>query len=61
MELLRKLSADRGILAVMAKYKWAVALLKEFPPADGKVGVRARSHCRFAPPLIRFILFEYTH
>eukprot|EP01051_Picozoa_sp_SAG22_P021176 SAG22_NODE_4569_length_1231_cov_1.628975_1_plen_314_part_00 len=39
MELLRRLSEDRGVLAVMAKYMWAVALLKEFPPSDGKVGV----------------------
>jgi hypothetical protein len=39
MALLKRLATDRGVLAIMAKYKWKVGLLKEFPPADGKVGV----------------------
>ncbi|RLN55779.1 hypothetical protein BBP00_00008334 [Phytophthora kernoviae] len=37
-EILEKLANDRGILAVMAKYKWSVGVLAEMPP-DGKVGV----------------------
>ena len=36
------LPEDRGVLGVMAKHKWKVGLLKEFPPADGKVGVDAQ-------------------
>ena len=39
MELLRRLATDIGVLGIMAKHKWKVGLLKEFPPADGKVGV----------------------
>lgn len=39
MDLLQRLATDKGVLGIMAKYKWNVGLLKEFPPADGKVGV----------------------
>lgn len=37
-ELLRQLSTDRAILAIMAKHRWNVGMLSEMAP-EGKVGV----------------------
>jgi len=38
MKLLKKLSSDPGIIAVMKKHNWRVGLLREMPP-EGKVGI----------------------
>ena len=38
LQLLYRLAADPGIVAVMNKYRWCVGLLSEMPP-EGKVGV----------------------
>jgi hypothetical protein len=38
MKLLKRISTDPGILAIMKKYNWHVGTLKEMPP-EGLVGV----------------------